>query len=80
MTRYNDRLATIVNASLRHRPVTDSVKATASKIKLPSNVPNLKVPETNPAIVKAMSVVGKLVDGRLAFANGLLAKALVYIS
>lgn len=75
----SDRLATIVNASLRRRPVTDSVKATASKIKLPCNVPNLKVPETNPAIVKAMTLSGKMVDGRLTHANGLLAKALVPI-
>lgn len=75
----SDCLATIVNASLRRRPVADSVKSTANKFKVPSNVPNMKVPETNPAIVKAMSVGGKLVDARLTYANGLLIKALVPI-
>lgn len=39
----------------------------------------MKVPETNPAIVKAMSVGGKLVDARLTYANGLLLKASVPI-
>lgn len=75
----SDRLATILDASLRRRPSADSVKQTCSKIKLPSNVPNLAVPVTNSAITKAMSVGGRLVDSRLSHTNGLVCKALVPI-
>lgn len=75
----SDRLATIVNASLRRRPVAENVKATASKFTVPNNVPNMKVPETNPAIIRAMGVGGKLVDARLVHTNGLLTKAIVPI-
>lgn len=73
----SERLASILNLSLRRRPSSDSVKQTCDKIKLPSNVPNLKVPVTNSALTKAMSVGGKLVDTRLSLTNGLLTKALV---
>ena len=76
----SDRLAAILNASLRRRPSSDGVKLTCDKIKLPGNVPNLKVPATNPAITKAMSVGGKLVDTRLSLTNKLLTKALVPIA
>ena len=76
----SDCLATIVNSSLRRRPAADSVKSTAINIKVSSNVPNMKVPRTNPAIVKAMSVGGKLVDAWLTHTNGLLLKALVPIT
>ncbi|XP_063856582.1 uncharacterized protein LOC135098244 [Scylla paramamosain] len=76
----SDRLAGILNASLRRRPSSDGVKLTCDKIKLPSNVPNLKVPATNSAITKAMSVGGKLVDTRLSLTNKLLTKALVPIA
>ena len=76
----SERLASIFNASLRRRPSSDCVKLTCDKIRLPSNVPNLKVPVTNSAITKAMSVGGKLVDTRLALTNGLLTKALVPIA
>lgn len=76
----SDRLAGILNASLRRRPSSDGVKLTCDKIKLPGNVPNLKVPATNPAITKAMSVGGKLVDTRLSLTNKLLTKALVPIA
>lgn len=72
--------ATIVNSSLRRRPASDSVKTIASKIKVPSNVPNMITPETNPPIVKAMSVGGRLVDARLSYFNSLLIKALVPIT
>ena len=74
------RLATILNSSLRRRPQTDSVKSTCASIKLPSNVPNLSVPVTNPAITKAMSVNGRLVDSKLFQTNVLLTKALVPIA
>lgn len=76
----SERLASILNVSLRRRPSSDSVKVTCEKIKFPSNVPNLKVPVTNSAITKAMSVQGKLVDTRLSLTNGLLVKALVPIA
>lgn len=76
----SERLASILNLSLRRRPSSDSIKQTCDKIKLPNNVPNLKVPVTNPAITKAMSVGGKLVDTRLSLTNGLLVKALVPIA
>ena len=56
-----DNLATILNASLRRRPMSESVKLTCGKIKLPSNVPNLAVPVTNAAIIMAMNVNGRLV-------------------
>ena len=76
----SERLASILNLSLRRRPSSDSVKQTCDRIKLPPNVPNLKVPVTNSAITKAMSVGGKLVDTRLSLTNGLLTKALVPIA
>ena len=75
-----DSLATILNASLRRRPLSESVKLTCGKIKLPSNVPNLAVPVTNAEITKAMSVNGRLVDTKLFQTNFLLTKALVPIA
>lgn len=75
----SDRLAGILNASLRCRPSSDGVNLTCNKIKLLGNVPNLKVPVTNPAIIKAMSVGGKLVDTWLSLTNKLVTKALVPI-
>lgn len=51
------------------------MKSTCVSIKLLSNVPNLLVPVTNPAITKAMSLHGRLVDGKLFQTNGLLSKA-----
>ena len=74
------RLAAILNSSLRRRPQTDSVKATCASVKIPSNVPNLAVPVTNSAITKAMSLHGRLIDGKLFQTNGLLSKALVPIA
>ncbi|MPC49459.1 hypothetical protein E2C01_043261 [Portunus trituberculatus] len=55
-------LAGILNASLQHWPSSDGMILTCDKIKLPGNLPNLKVLVTNPAIIKAMSVGRKLVD------------------
>lgn len=52
------------------------MKSTCVSIKLLSNVPNLLVPVTNPAITKAMSLHGRLVNGKLFQTNGLLSKAL----
>ncbi|KAK4299840.1 hypothetical protein Pmani_027912 [Petrolisthes manimaculis] len=77
---FSDSFASIVNASLRRRPAADSVKITANKIKVPSNVPNMKIPETNPPIVRALSAGGKLLDACLTHINGLLTKALVPIT
>ena len=37
-----EKLASVLDLSLRRRPNDDGVKATAAKIKLPANVPNLK--------------------------------------
>ena len=76
----SDWLANILNASLHRRPVSESVKLTCGKIKLPSNVPNLAVPVTNAEITKAMSVNGRLVDTKLFQTNCLLTKALVPIA
>ena len=74
------RLADILNVSLRRRPTSEGIRNTCAKIKLPSNVPNLSVPATNPAISKALSVGGKLIDARLSQANSLLCKALVPVA
>ncbi|XP_063846910.1 uncharacterized protein LOC135092380 [Scylla paramamosain] len=76
----SDRLAGILNASLRRWPSVDCVKLTCDKIKLPGNVSNLKVQATNPAITKAISVGGKLVDTRLSLTNKLLTKAQVPVA
>ena len=76
----SDRLATILDASMRRRPSSEGVKLICNKIKLPSNVPNLLVPATNSAIAKAMSVGGRLLDTRLFHTNSLLTKALVPIA
>ena len=55
-----DRLAAILDASLRRRPTSEGVKLSCNKIKLPSNVPDLTVPTTNSAIAKAIArVLGK---------------------
>ena len=72
-------LASIVITSLRRRPNAENVKATCTRLLVPSNVPNMTVPETNPVISKALSVGGKVLDARLAHTNGLLLKALVPI-
>ncbi|KAK4326754.1 hypothetical protein Pmani_002783 [Petrolisthes manimaculis] len=53
---------------------------TCSKIRLPSNVPNLTVAATNTAITKAMSVNGKLIDARLFHTNGLISKTLIPVA
>lgn len=76
----SDRLASILNVSLRRRPTTEGVKTACSKINIPSNVPNMTVPATNSAITKAMSVGGKLLDTRICHTNGVLVKALVPIA
>ena len=76
----SDRLASILNASLRRRPSTDGVKTVCSRIKIPSNVPNMTVPVTNAAVTKAMGVGGKLLDTRLCHTIGVLIKALVPIA
>lgn len=73
----SERLASILNESLRRRPSSEAIKLTCSKIQLPNNVPNLCVPSTNSAITKALSTGGKLLDTRLLHTNGLLSKALV---
>ncbi|KAK3881370.1 hypothetical protein Pcinc_014187 [Petrolisthes cinctipes] len=38
----SDRLASILNVSLRRRPNSDTVKTTCSRLKVPNNVPNMK--------------------------------------
>ena len=76
----SDRLASILNDSLRRRPSSEGIKLTCSKIKLPSNVPNLCVPATNTAISQALSAGGKLLDSRLCQTTSLLTKALVPIT
>ncbi|MPC93045.1 hypothetical protein E2C01_088161 [Portunus trituberculatus] len=76
----SERLATILNTSLRRRPTSEGMKLTCGKIKLPSNVPNLTVPSTNSALTKAMSVGGRFIDARLVYTNSLISKALVPIA
>lgn len=76
----SERLASILNDSLRRRPSSEAIKLTCSKIQLPRNVPNLCVPSTNSAITKALSTGGKLLDNRLFQTNGLLSKALVLLA
>lgn len=76
----SDCLASILNASLRRKPTAEGIRNTCSKIKLPRNVPNMTVPVTNPAISKALSVGGKLIDARLSHTNSLLSKALVPVA
>ena len=73
----SDRLASILNVSLRRRPNSDTVKTICSRLKVPNNVPNMKVSETNSAITKIMNVGGKLLDARLAHTNNILLRALV---
>lgn len=75
-----DGLASVLDTSLRRRPSSEGVKLTCGKIKLPSNVPNLSVPVTNSAIIKAMSAGGRLLDTKLFHTNSLLTKALVPIA
>lgn len=75
-----DGLASVLDASLRRRPSSEGVKLACGKIKLPSNVPNLSVPVTNSAILKAMSAGGRLLDTKLFHTNSLLTKALVPIA
>ena len=73
----SEKLANILNSSLRRRLSDDKVKATAAKIKLPSNVGNLKVPVTNNDITIAMSTGGKFLDARLTRTNCFISKAIV---
>jgi hypothetical protein len=75
-----EKLAKVLDASLRRKPQDASVKATAAKIKIPANVPNLNVPATNDDIAKAMSQSGKLLDTHLSRTNLLLSKAIVPIA
>ncbi|XP_063872825.1 uncharacterized protein LOC135107091 isoform X1 [Scylla paramamosain] len=76
----SERLASILNLSLRRRPSAEGIKSTCEKIKLPGNVPNLKVPVTNAAVSKTMSFGGKLIDAKLTQTNGLISKALIPIA
>lgn len=72
-----DNLAQILNQSLRRRPNDESVKATAAKVKLPSNVANFQVPVTNADVTKALSMGGRLLDARVSRTSCLLTKAIV---
>lgn len=76
----SEKLANVLNLSLRRRPSDDSVKATAAKIKLPANVENMKVPVTNKDISQAMTTGGKLLDARLTRTNCLVSKAMVPVA
>lgn len=73
----SEKLANILNSSLRRRPSDDKVKATAAKILLPSNVGNLKVPVTNNDITMALSAGETFLDARLTRANCIISKAMV---
>lgn len=76
----SDKLANILNQSLRRRPSDDKVKVTAAKIKIPNNVDNFKAPVSNSDITKAMTTSGKILDARLARTNGILSKVIVPIA
>ncbi|MPC80054.1 hypothetical protein E2C01_074618 [Portunus trituberculatus] len=74
------RLAASLNVSLRRQPTSEGIRNTCSKIKLPSNVPNLMVPVTSSAFSKALSVGGKLIDARLSHTNSLLSNGMVPVA
>lgn len=76
----SDCLASILNVSLRQRPNSESMKTTCRHLKVPSNIPSMKVPQTNMDITIVMSVVGKLLDARLTHTNSLLLKAVFPIA
>ena len=76
----SDKLANILNLSLRHRPSDDSVKATSAKIKLSINVENMKMTVTNNDISQDMNTGGKFLDALLTRTNCLISKAIVPVA
>lgn len=65
----SERLASILNDSLRRSPSAEAIKLTCNKIRLTSNALNLCVSATNSTISKALSTGGKLLDTRLYLTN-----------
>lgn len=74
-----DDLARIVNASLRRRPNDDNMKKTAAKFHVPANIANLKVPATNPDVLKALRKGASIVDYDIRKAQLALSKGMVPI-
>ena len=76
----HDKYAAVLNDSLRNKPNDQVLKTVIQAVKLPANVPNLVVPQTNADITKAMAHNGKTLDNQLFRTNGLIARAMVPIA
>ena len=75
-----EEVAKTLNLSLRKRPIEANIKETAAKIKFPSNIPNLIVPETNKDLVSAMKFPARLMDLSQKKIAGLIARAMTPIA
>ena len=75
----HDDLARIVNASLRRRPNDENIKKTVAKFHTPANVANLKVPTTNPDVLKALRKGASIVDYDIRKAQLALSKGMIPI-
>ena len=72
----NADLAKILERSLRAKPIASKIKDLCGKIKVPKNIKNFKIPETNEDIVKAMTLKVKYLDNNLQRLGTLLMKSL----
>lgn len=72
-------LSNMVNAGLRRKPNEENLRKLVSKYNLPGNIPNLKVPQTNGDVLKAMRKGPSIVDYNIRKAQLSMSKALVPI-
>ena len=73
----DDGFASVFNPGLRQMPDEEKIKSLLVKHNKPSNMGNLSVPKTNPAIYKQLKKGPQIVDMQVQKAQLYLAKALV---
>ena len=69
--------ATIMNKGLRRKPNDEAIKTAMAKYKFPANIPNMKVPATNPDVTKALKKGASILDFNIRKAQQSLAKGMV---
>ena len=67
--------ATIINKGLRRKPNDEAIKTAMAKFK--ANIPNMKVPATNPDVTKALKKGASILDFSIRKAQQSLATGMV---